>query len=106
MAVIGGGWSGETAELLARTGAVVLTLKDMAVTSGPPCGLYCERLMNNPRIKIITARGQGDGENSVVFVREEGRQAIQGIDTVVLAAEQCQDEIVEEIKHRDPVHDR
>jgi NADPH-dependent 2,4-dienoyl-CoA reductase/sulfur reductase-like enzyme len=105
VAVIGGGLVGcETAELLAEKGCQVVVfelLKDVVIDIGPSLRtVLLERLMNNPRIKIITgAEVKEIGENSVVVVREEGRQAIQGIDTVVLAAGATpRNEIVEDIK--------
>ncbi len=112
VAVIGGGLVGcETAELLAEKGCQVVVfelLKDVVIDIGPSLRtVLLERLMNNPRIKIITsAEVKEIGENSVVIVREKGRQAIQGIDTVVLAAGAVpRDEIVEEIKATGiPVH--
>ena len=103
MAVIGGELVGcETAELLAENGCQVVVfealLKD-GIDIGPPCGLYClapHEQSENQNHHQLRSR---NGENSVVVVRERGRQAIQGIDTVVLAAGATpRNEIVEDIK--------
>lgn len=112
VAVIGGGLVGcETAELLAEKGCEIVMfemLEDIATDIGPSLRtVLLERLMNNPKIKIITgAEVKEICENSIVLVKEEGRQAVQGIDTVVLAVGSTpRDEVVEEIRATGiPVH--
>ena len=83
-------------------------LEDIATDIGPSLRtVLLERLMNNPKIKIITgAEVKEISENSIALVKEEGRQAVQGIDTVVLAVGSTpRDEVVEEIRATGiPVH--
>jgi 2,4-dienoyl-CoA reductase-like NADH-dependent reductase (Old Yellow Enzyme family)/thioredoxin reductase len=112
VAVIGGGLVGcETAELLAEEGCETIVFEifpDIARDIGPSLRTaLLERLMNNPKIKIITSAAvQRIDKDAVVIQREEGRQEIKGIDAVVLAAGSSpRNELVEDLKKTGiPVH--
>lgn len=103
--IVGGGLVGcETAELLAEKGCrvTVVEMLDEIAHDGSVSlrTALLERLMNNPKIKIVTgAKVEKITDDSLIVQKQQGREEIKGLDFMVLAAgARPNNKLVDEIK--------